>query len=134
MPKNNEKIMKIKRTLILPLLLIVSLAGFWFPLTAPSAMAGSGIPACSGAGSNSAVCKTDENLIGGILKNVINFMLYLAGTIAVIMMVIGGIRYITSDGDPQKATQAKNTILYALIGIVVAVLSFSIVNFVLGRL
>lgn len=83
--------------------------------------------------SNSEPCKANTDLIGGILKNVINVMLYLAGTIAVIMVVIGGIRYITSDGDSNKANQAKNTIIYAVVGIVVSLMSFAIVNFVIGR-
>ena len=83
--------------------------------------------------SNSEPCKASTDLVGGILKNVINVMLYLAGTIAVIMVVIGGIRYITSDGDSSKANQAKNTIIYAVVGIVVSLMSFAIVNFVIGR-
>ncbi len=91
------------------------------------------IAACSG--SDTAVCKSSpDDLTGGVLKNVISLLLYLAGTIAVIMIVVGAIRYITSDGDPSKASTAKNTVLYAVIGLVVAVMSFGIVSFVLGRL
>lgn len=86
------------------------------------------------AGSNTEICKTNNDLLGGVLKEVINVMLYLAGAIAVIAIVIGGIRYITSDGDPGAATKAKNTIIYALVGLVIAVMSYSIVNFVIGRL
>ncbi len=124
--------MKIKLFLLTPLILIFSLIGSALTTASP-ALAASGIGACS-TDSNATICKTDSALIGGILKDVINIMLYLAGTIAVIMMVIGGLRYITSDGDPQKATTARLTIIYALVGLVVAVLSFSIVNFVLGRI
>lgn len=84
---------------------------------------------------NTTLCTTSvQDLTGGILKNVINALLLIAGVIAVIMVIVGGIRYITSDGDSNKANQAKNTILYAVIGIVVAVMSYSIVNFVIGRL
>lgn len=95
-------------------------------------LAASAIGACDG--SNSAICKTDQKLIDGILKEIINLMLYFAGIIAVIMVIVGGIRYIMSDGDSSKATQAKNTIIYALVGVAVSVMSYSIVNFVIGRL
>lgn len=84
--------------------------------------------------SNSAPCKASNDSVGAILKNVINVMLYLAGAIAVLVIVVGGIRYITSDGDPGSANKAKNTIIYALVGLVVAVMSYSIVNFVIERI
>lgn len=84
--------------------------------------------------SNSAPCKASNDSVGAILKNVIDVMLYLAGAIAVVIIVIGGIRYITSDGDPGAASKAKNTIIYALVGLVIAVMSYSIVNFVIGRM
>ncbi len=90
------------------------------------------LPACGD--SNTQICTANTNLLGGILKNVINVMLYLAGAIAVIMVVVGGIRYITSDGDPGAASKAKNTIIYALVGIVVASMSYAIVNFVIDRI
>lgn len=90
------------------------------------------IEACSG--NDSVVCKSAPgDLTGGVLKNVISILLYVAGTIAVIMIIVGAIRYITSDGDANKASQAKNTIIYAVIGLVVAIMSFGIVNFVIGR-
>lgn len=90
------------------------------------------LPQCATA-PDAAICQTDQSLLGGVLKDVINVMLYLAGAIAVIVVVVGGIRYITSDGDPGAATKAKSTIIYALIGLVIAVMSYSIVNFVIGR-
>lgn len=81
------------------------------------------------------ICQTDSTtLANDVIKPVINILLTVAGMIAVLMIVIGGIRYITSDGDSNRASQAKNTILYALIGLIVAVSSYAIVNFVLGRI
>lgn len=67
------------------------------------------------------------------IKNIINVMLLLIGIVAVIMLIIGGFRYVLSNGNEKAITGAKDTILYAIIGIVVALLSFAIVNFVLGR-
>jgi hypothetical protein len=85
-------------------------------------------------GSSAKICKTNATSLSGVIKGVINTLLFVAGMIAVLMIVIGGLRYITSDGDSSRASQAKNTILYALIGLIVAVSSYAIVNFVLDRI
>ncbi len=63
-------------------------------------------------------------------KTVVNTMLFILGIVAVIMIVIGGIRYVVSNGDSAAVAGAKNTILYAVIGLVVAILAYAIVNFV----
>lgn len=67
----------------------------------------------------------DEAIVG-ILNGVVGVL----GAIAAIFIVVGGVSYMTSQGDPGKTKKAKDTILYALIGLVVAVLAFAIVNFV----
>ncbi len=88
----------------------------------------------SGGGDSSSICgaaKQDD--AQDIIKNVINTILVVLGMIAVIMIIIGGIRYTTSNGDPSSIKGAKDTILYAVVGLVIAILSFAIVNFVLGR-
>jgi hypothetical protein len=69
---------------------------------------------------------------GGIFKIITNVLLFLIGAISVIMLIIGGIRYTISQGDSTAVTSAKNTILYAVIGIIVALLAYAIVNFVLS--
>lgn len=63
-------------------------------------------------------------------KTITNVILFVLGAIAVIMIIIGGIRYVTSGGDSGSVTAAKNTILYAVIGLIVAILAYAIVNFV----
>lgn len=68
----------------------------------------------------------------GVFKTITNVMLFVIGAISVIMLIIGGIRYVLSGGDSSAITAAKNTILYAVVGIVVAILAFAIVNFVIG--
>ena len=70
----------------------------------------------------------------GVFKQVTNTILYIVGIIAVIMLIIGGIRYVISGGDSKKVTDAKNTVLYAIIGLVIAFLAFAIVNFVITAL
>lgn len=67
----------------------------------------------------------------GIFKTVTNVLLFIIGAIAVIMLVIGGIRYTTSNGQSDQVTAAKNTILYAVVGIIVAILAYAVVNFVI---
>lgn len=69
-----------------------------------------------------------------LLGNVINIMLGIIGVAAVIMLIIGGFRYVFSQGNEKAVSGAKDTILYSIIGIVVALLAFAIVNFVLGSL
>jgi hypothetical protein len=71
---------------------------------------------------------------GSIFTTVVNILLFLIGAISVIMLIIGGIRYTLSGGAATEVQNAKNTILYAIIGIVVAFLAFAIVNWVLGSL
>ena len=67
-----------------------------------------------------------------IIKNVVNALLYVIGALSVIMLIWGGIRYTTSAGNSSSVQAAKNTILYAIIGLVVALLAFAIVNWVIN--
>jgi hypothetical protein len=66
------------------------------------------------------------------IKNVVNILLYILGAIAVIMIIIGGIRYATANGESGNIKSAKDTILYAVIGLIVAIMAYAIVNFVVG--
>lgn len=68
------------------------------------------------------------------VKNIINAVLYVIGILAVVMVIIGGVQYTTSGGDQAAVTKAKNTILYGIIGLVIAILAYAIVNFVIGKL
>lgn len=86
--------------------------------------------ACSG--SSDQVCKsTKTDNATSMAKNIVNVMLFVLGIVAVIMIVIGGIRYVLSAGDSSAVTGAKNTILYSVVGLVVALLAYAIINFVL---
>lgn len=85
-----------------------------------------------------ASCVPDEagstQTINDIVKLVINIFSVIVGVISVIMIIIGGLKYITSGGDSANVTGAKNTILYAVIGLVVVALAQFIVRFVLARI
>ena len=67
----------------------------------------------------------------GVVSSILSTVFVWTSIIAVIVIIIGGIFYITSQGDPGKVSRAKNTILYAVIGLIVSLLAFAIVNFVL---
>ncbi len=69
-----------------------------------------------------------------IFSQVANVLIFIIGAVAVIMLIIGGLRYVLSSGNSSAVEGAKNTILYAIIGIVVASLAFAAVNFVVGKL
>lgn len=76
------------------------------------------------------------DLVGadGVINQFTNIVLYVVGFISVVMLIWGGIRYIISGGDNKKITDAKNTILYALLGLVIAFFAYAIVNFVLNAI
>lgn len=69
-----------------------------------------------------------------IINRAINVLLFIVGVAAVIMLIVGGIRYIVSSGDQQAVAGAKNTIIYSIVGIIVAILAYAAVNFVFDTL
>ena len=92
--------------------------------------------ACSGSAANTALCKdrNSKTAIPDFIKNLVNVLLYVLAAAAVIVIIFAGIFYTTSGGDAAAITKAKNTLLYAVIGLVVALLSYAIVNFVLTNI
>jgi len=92
---------------------------------------------CAGGGSiqDGAACNMNNNnlTVSGGVTSAINTLLYVLGAAAVIVLIVAGFRYVFSGGDPKNTAAAKDTILYAVIGIVVALLSYAIVNFTLGQ-
>lgn len=76
----------------------------------------------------------NSNSVVDVLTFVINTLSWVVGVAAVIAVIIGGILYAVSRGDPQRTTQARNTIIYALVGMVVAAFAQLIIFFVLDRL
>jgi hypothetical protein len=76
---------------------------------------------------------TASSKVDTIITTVINIFSLVVGVVSVIMIIIGGLKYITSGGDSGNVSGAKNTILYAIIGLVIVALAQVIVKFVLGR-
>lgn len=94
--------------------------------------------ACQGVTLTGGSCTTDpnatENKINSTIATVINIFSWIVGITAVIMIIIGGFKYITSQGDSGNVSGAKNTILYAVIGLVIVAMAQVIVKFVLNKL
>lgn len=93
---------------------------------------------CEGVGltGGSAGCGTkaeSEAGVSNVVKAAINVFSVVVGVIAVIMVIIGGLKYITSSGDSNSISSAKNTVLYAVIGLVIVAMAQVIVRFVLNR-
>ncbi len=88
---------------------------------------GTGTAACAATAANT------NTRFNTIVRTIVNLFSLIVGIIAVIMIVYGGFKYITSGGDSGNVTGAKNTILYAIIGLVIVALAQFIVRFVLGK-
>lgn len=89
--------------------------------------------ACEGIGSVGADCG-DSQATGGIeelIGTAINMLSWIVGVASVFMIIIGGFKYVTAQGDSNNITSAKNTIMYAIIGLVIAALAQGLVLFVL---
>lgn len=76
---------------------------------------------------------TSTNTLSNLLSTVIQVLSIVVGVVAVIMIIVGGLRFITSGGDSSNTASARNTVIYALVGLVVAVLAQVLVHFVLKK-
>ena len=74
-----------------------------------------------------------NDLNGAAVDNVMSVVLFAAGVVAVISLIIGGFYYVASAGDSGRVTKAKNIILYSAAGLVVVAMAFVITQFVIGR-
>lgn len=88
--------------------------------------------ACSGNGGSAVCADADKTEATTVVTNIINLLLFGLGIAAVGLIIHSGLKYVTSRGDAANIKSAKDTLLYAVIGLIVASLSFVIVNFVVG--
>ena len=93
---------------------------------------------CSGAASKSPVCNASSSdpLTGsnGIIVKATNILAIVAGIAAVIIIIIAGIHFITSNGDPSATGSARSTIIMAIVGLIIIVLAKSIITFIVSRI
>jgi hypothetical protein len=110
------------------------LAGITAPLAvAAPALASNESALCEGSGGtwrNNKCESADGRTVTGTLQQITDVLIFLIGAIAVIMIIIGGLRYVTSAGDQAALTGAKNTILYSIVGLIVAFMAYAIVRFI----
>ena len=77
-------------------------------------------------------CVSKKKITYSFAQTIVGLLIFALGIIAVIMIIVGGIRYTVSNGDPSKIKAAKDTILYSIVGLVVALLAYAIVAFVIN--
>jgi len=132
--------MKKSINVILAGMLLVPMFAFGASLVAPSASVHADdctkdlTVGCGASAAKNDKQKSELFGVGGIFSIITNAALFLIGAVSVIMLIYGGIRYTISGGDSSNVSAAKNTILYAVVGIIVALLSYAIVNFVIDKL
>lgn len=124
------------KNIITKLTTLITVLAVGFTLALPSvAAAQTKEDICQGVGITGGTtgCATPAGSpsLHGTIHTVVNVLSIVVGVIAVIMIIIGGLKYITSSGDSSSVNSAKNTILYAIVGLVVVALAQSIVRFVL---
>ena len=69
---------------------------------------------------------------GGLVTTIVNVITYVAGVIVIFMIIFAGFRYITSTGDANKVNSAKNTLIYAIVGIIIIVMAQVIVHYIIN--
>lgn len=108
--------------------------GFAFaPLAVATPVGASVWKPCNG-NSEAAVCADKTNNGEKMIKSVVDLLFYVIGVIAVVVIIIGGIKFVTADGDSSKIKSARETILYAVVGLVVALMAYAIVEFTVNNI
>ena len=120
--------MKKFQTFIAAFILLAVSAFVFVPVSTVGAQALDGV--CATNPGESAVCANKEEKAEGFVGTLVNVLLYILGAISVIVLIIGGILYVISGGNSSSVTKAKNTITYAIVGLLVSFLAYAIVNWV----
>lgn len=92
---------------------------------------------CGKAGDSTVCNRTGQDPVtgpNGVIRKVTQVIATIAGAAAVIIIVLSGIRYITSGGDAEGVSRAKKTIIFAAVGLIVIVMAQALINFVLNRI
>jgi hypothetical protein len=113
--------------------IINTLAGIGVYTVATAQGALAQVPSDLNTGINNTQPTGSSNDFFGIFRTVANTLLLIIGILAVIMLIVGGLRYVMSSGNEKAVEGAKNTIFYAIIGLIVAILAFAAVRFIVDR-
>lgn len=114
--------------------LVLSLAMMGLVGSAAQPAAAAGIDSARSGANKVKTGGSNSNSVNSLLRTVTNVLLFVIGAVAVIMIVVGGIKYVTSNGSSERITSAKNTIMYAVVGLIVAIAAYAIVDFVIAQL
>jgi len=93
-------------------------------------------PVCSGGAGQTVLCKDrneKKNSFSNIVGIIVNSLLFIVAAVSVVMIIIAGIYYTTSNGDAALVKKAKDTLLYSVVGLIVAIMAYAIVNYVIGQ-
>ena len=116
---------------------IMTCAVFGVPVLSTASLSGS-VSAQVSEGINTATTSEmkGKSIDGdkGLIKTVVNVLLWAVGILSVIMIIFSGFRYITSAGDASKTKSAQSTLTYSVVGLIVAIMAYAIVNMVINRL
>src|SRR5688572_22139831 len=116
------------KTILVSSLMMLGLVATPLAVSSVAYAADNKADACKGVsaigGGNACNDGAAGNQLGNFLKSVINILLFIIGAVAVIMIIVGGLRYVTSGGDASSTKAARDTILYAVVGLVIAVMAF----------
>lgn len=115
------------------ILTLAIITGFGIAILPETVGAANVFDACNG--NNDPICTeaTADGKLTAFVKVIVDTLFYILGAVAVIVIILSGISYVTSTGDPGAITKAKSTLTYAVIGLVVAMLAYAIVNFVIVK-
>ena len=119
-----------KKTVTITATLTLAIVGGFLLSQAASAV---GIYDACSTDPNNIVCANSSESVDPVIKTVIRYLLIISGIVSVVMVIIGGLKYTTSNGDSAKLSSAKNTIMYSLIGLLIAIFAYAIVNFVVNK-
>ncbi len=115
------------------LLTLGLIAGFGLTVIPTSVSAANATDVICQQNPSSPLCATSTNdSVPKIIQKIINGLLYVLGAVTVIVIIFSGIFYTTSSGDAKMVEKAKNTLFYAVVGLIVAIMAYAIVNFVVG--
>jgi hypothetical protein len=123
-----------KKTLRTVLIALFLIGGVLSPIGLASTVAAQNPieAACSDTRGESSLCNdTEGDSFNSVIGLVVSTLLFIVGLVSVIMIIVGGIRFTTSAGNASSVTAAKNTILYAIVGLLVAFFAYAIVYWVL---
>lgn len=119
--------------LVASIVVVLSVAA---PASSFALFGGAKSAACQGLSMNGTTtdeCATGTSTVNGVLRVIVNVFSAIVGIIAVIMIIVAGLKFITASGDSSAVASARSTLLYAIIGLVVAVLAQVIAHFVIAR-